>query len=272
VTFSFVDRITAIEPDRAEGVVYRAPDAAPLPPWLIIEAVGQLAAWVTMAQTSFQSRPVAALVGEVSLTGNPIGGSVTLEAQLERIDGRAVLYSGRARVGDAEIAALRRCVGPLLPMALFDDPETVRARFAALRSGDAPPVDTRTPPRPVLAAVALAGGTAHAELHVPTEAAFFADHFPRRPVYPATLLADAQNQLALPLAADALDAAADAIELARAADIKVRAFSAPGQLLLLSAETQPVADGHVPIAVVATADGKHVARGVFTYRRRQWRQ
>jgi hypothetical protein len=67
--FSFVDRLIAIDADRAHGQL-RCPDAdAPMPPWLVIEAVGQLAAWIAMARTDFSRRPVAALVGEIRLSG-----------------------------------------------------------------------------------------------------------------------------------------------------------------------------------------------------------
>ncbi len=39
-------------------------------------------------------------------------------------------------------------------------------------------------------------------LAVPADAPFFRDHFPRRPVFPATLLLDAQIGLALAVAAE----------------------------------------------------------------------
>jgi hypothetical protein len=64
--FSFVDRITALEPGtRARG---RFAVPAGLPEFstcLVAEAVGQLAAWVAMAQAEFRRRPVAALSGEM---------------------------------------------------------------------------------------------------------------------------------------------------------------------------------------------------------------
>jgi 3-hydroxymyristoyl/3-hydroxydecanoyl-(acyl carrier protein) dehydratase len=266
--FVFVDRINAIDSDRARGELRRAAGAPPIPPWLVIEAVGQLAAWITMVRTDFVSRPVAALVGEIRIGVADVCGAVDLEARIDRLDGRAMLYSGAARVGDTEVAVLARCVGPLLPMELFDDPAAVRERADLLRGGRLPERASGDDelPRAQLAAVELQAESARARLHVPESAPFFADHFPRRPVYPATLLADAQNQLALPLAARALGVAEDRLRPARVSDFKVRSFSPPGQVLELAAESRPMQNGCAVVAVTASAEGKRVASGTFDYR------
>lgn len=267
MSFVFVDRITAITPDHARGELRCAPDAQ-LPPWLVIEAIGQLAAWIAMARSDFASRPVAALVGEVRLSGADVGGTLTLEARIDRLDSRAVLYSGRALVGDTEVAELLRCVGPLLPVEAFDDPAALRQRFAALRvgtlsgSGGAEGVI----PRAVLSAIALENDSARAQVRVPDAAPFFADHFPRRAVYPAALLADAQNQLATPLAARALGVAPERVRTSRVIDFKVRAFSSPGQTLDLLAEARSPDDGTIAIAVSASSEGKRIATAVLGYR------
>ena len=266
--FVFVDRITAIDSDRARGELRRAAGGPPIPPWLVIEAVGQLAAWITIVRTDFVSRPVAALVGEVRLGIADVCGPVDLEARIDRLDGRAVLYSGTARAGDAELAVLVRCVGPLLPMELFDDPAAVRERVELLR-GNLRPAHARRDdelPRAQLAAIDMDSETARAQLRVPESAPFFADHFPRRPVYPATLLADAQNQLALPLAARALGVEVERLRPARVSDFKVRSFSPPGQVLELVAEARPMRDGCAVVAIAASAEGKRVASGVLDYR------
>src|SRR5215472_6576078 len=264
--FLFVDRITAIDSDRARGELRRAAGGPPLPPWLVIEAVGQLAAWITMGRTDFVSRPVAALVGEIRLSGADVRGPLDLEARIDRLDGRAVLYSGRARAGGTEVATLSRCVGPLLPMELFDDPAAVRRHAAALRA-EPPCADLGRCddplPRAQLAGLELDATPAHARLRVPESAPFFRDHFPRRPVYPATLLADAQSQLAVPLAARRLGVDVERVRSVRVADFKVRSFSPPGQVLELTAEPQSAGDGRAVFLFSATAAGKRVASGAF---------
>lgn len=266
--FSFVDRISTIDSDRARGEL-RAARHESLPPWLLIEAVGQLAAWAAMLRADFATRPVAALVPNAQLGSGEAGLIVELEARIERFDGRAVLYSGTARSNGVDLAVLSRCVGPLLPMETFDDPAVVRRRFQALcaaRPADVARAGPRLMPHPSLSACERVGDTARARLQVPDAAPFFSEHFPRFPVYPAVLLADAQHQVAAPLAAYLLGVAAEAVRPSAVLDFKVRAFSPPGQVLDLVAASRSVEAGTAHIAVSALADGKRVASGVLAYR------
>jgi hypothetical protein len=263
--FVFVDRISAITAEHARGELRRAPDAPPLPPWLVIEAVGQLAAWIAMARGNFATRPVAALVGDVRLSGTDLGVPLALEARIDRVDSRAVLYSGSARIGDTEIAALRRCVGPLLPAQVFDDPAALRQRFAALCAGPLPPGAGGAEgvlPRAELSALAL--GDARRAVRVDRRP-FFADHFRA-----ARCITRRSGVSAEPsprtLAAQALGVAPERMRPTHVADFKVRAFSPPGQVLDLIAETQPSADGAVAIAVSASVEGRRIATGVLGYR------
>jgi 3-hydroxymyristoyl/3-hydroxydecanoyl-(acyl carrier protein) dehydratase len=95
---------------------------------------------------------------------------------------------------------------------------------------------------------------------VPAQAAFFEDHFPRRPVFPATLLLDALLQLALRVGAHAAGGAA--LRLTRITNVKVRAFTAPGATLVLSAQVAaPGSDDLEPymVKLTAQADGKTIA-------------
>ena len=265
--FSFVDQLTAIDSDRAHGIL-RCPKDAALHDWLVIEAVGQLAAWIAMARTDFSRRPVAALVGEIRLSGTAARGDIDLEARIERLDSRAILYVGTARRAEVEIASLSRCVGPLLPMELFDDPEAVRARFAALRSGDASAtgIASAAGAHPLVAPIELSGDSASSRFEVPAAAPFFADHFPRRPVYPASLLADALGQVATPLAARTLGVDPAHLHLAKLTDYKVRAFSPPGQCLDLHAKANAAGAAGVEIHITASSEGKRVAGGKMEFK------
>jgi 3-hydroxymyristoyl/3-hydroxydecanoyl-(acyl carrier protein) dehydratase len=267
MSFLFVDQITAIDSDRASGRLRRAGGAA-LPPWLIVEAVGQLAAWIAMRRSDFTRRPVAALVGDIRLSGEEARGDIELEARIERLDARAILYAGAARCAGGEIAALARCVGPLLPMELFDDPAVVRARFEALHSGSAAAAGALAGDvlHPDLSPIELGAESVSSQLQVPASAPFFADHFPRRPVYPASLLAAALSQIAAPLAAQLLDVAPGGARTAGLSDYKVRSFSLPGQRLELTGELRSAREDAVGIRVCASAEGKRVASGVLEYR------
>ena len=75
--FSFVDRIDEFVPRtsaRGRFVVPAGIDA--FPPCLVAEAVGQLAAWISMEAVDFRGRPVAALAGETRFLGEVAPGSV----------------------------------------------------------------------------------------------------------------------------------------------------------------------------------------------------
>ena len=274
VSFLFVHRITELDAQRARGEFRCAAGAAELPVWVAIEAIGQLACWIAAARSDFTTRPVAAVVREGRIPHGMATAAterVVLEAQLDRIDGRAVLYGGRALAGNTEIAGLGGCVGPMLPLEAFDDPAAVRARLAALRAGDTAraPLSAAGLPQPDLRDVAIHGSTGRAELWVPQAAPFFADHFPRQPVYPASLLAAAQNELARRVAAAVLGAESEGVAPTLIAGFKVRAFSPPGQRLELSAEARPPQGERAAVAVTVHGDGQRIASSVIEYRLRQ---
>jgi len=203
---------------------------ADFPPCLVAEAVGQLAAWVAMENRAFSSRPVAAIVGELAI-GEPArtGATLDLTVEISAIRTGAMRYGGRASVDGRTVLELRRCTGAMLPMDVFDDPARVRAQFERLRAeGEAErsfPAFSEFAPRATR--IAAADGELAVELEAPQEAAFYADHFPRRAVYPATLLLDAKVRVAQELLQrDGPGATPPEIRALRNA--KVRAFTPPG--------------------------------------------
>ena len=93
------------------------------------------------------------------------------------------------------------------------------------------------------------GQSARAVLRVPTAAPFFADHFPRRPVFPGTLLMHANLQTAAWLAAE-VPAAAGAAWIPRVvAEVKLRSFIAPGESLRLEARRTGHTDAGLSVVV-----------------------
>ena len=100
-----------------------------------------------------------------------------------------------------------------------------------------------------------------ATMQIPASAPFFADHFPRRPVFPATLLLNAQIALATRIAREA-NAARHAIDPApvRMTHVKMRAFIMPGQQVDVRAEFAGVQDATTRISLSAhDGDGKTIA-------------
>jgi len=260
--FSFVDRITRLEPGRRIEGQYTVPSSATrFPPSLMAEAVGQLAAWAAMAQLGFASRPVAGLAGETRYAGAAVAGkTLDLEADLERCDEDAVVYGGRASIDGRCVLQLVHCVGPMLPMQEFDAPDAVRADFETLCGPGAPAGRFNGIDEPAMTIVEHAPGERlRAELHVPAAAPFFDDHFPRRPVFPGTLLMDSLSTLALRLARDAASPRGAELALSRVVDVKIRSFTAPGQTLELQVDVQSAGSDSAWLKLAARAGGKGVA-------------
>ncbi|MGH8801902.1 MAG: hypothetical protein ACREX6_06370, partial [Casimicrobiaceae bacterium] len=90
-----------------------------------------------------------------------------------------------------------------------------------------------------------------ASLDVPREAPFFGDHFPRRAVFPATLLLDTMLRLALDGAVGAPALSGAAPRALKVTHVKMRSFIEPGQHLDLDVELADIADashGNQPAA------------------------
>lgn len=258
-SFSFVDRITHREGGRVEGH-FTVPLGVHFPASLMAEAVGQLAAWSAMAQLDFAFRPVAGLAGAVHYHQLPHPGcTLQLQADIERCDAEAVAYSGRASIDGRLALELQDSVGPMLPMDEFDAAEAVRADFHTLLGAGVAPGRFGGVPLPDLRDLqAQPGERIGATLHVPRTAAFFDDHFPRRPVFPGTLLMDALATLSLQLAQQSVPQAGTFVTQ-KVSQVKIRSFTAPGTRLELEAVLQDIDAQRVRMKVAARSDDKTVA-------------
>jgi len=261
--FSFVDRVTALEAGRRARGRFAIP--AGLPAFsicLVAEAVGQLAAWVAMAQSEFRGRPVAALSREMRVLGEAAPGDILeLGVEIESCDPEAVAFDGWARLGDSPVLELRRCLGPMLPLEDFDAPEAMRRDFETLCGPSARPGRFRGVEEPDLELIdRIPGQRLRAAISVPVSAPFFADHFPRRPVFPAALLLDAQIRLALRLAGETVTPS-QRLRLARIADMKMRSFILPGQRVEMETTLWSATNGAAELTLAARVDGKRVGTG-----------
>ena len=261
--FSFVDRITTLEPGSSAVGRYTIPVHLPrFPMCLVAEAIGQLAAWVSMSHLGFRRRPVAGLAGETLFFGSVTPGQVLdLAVELEACDEDAVAYGGSARVDGALVLELRHCVGPMLAMEEFDAPEAVHGDFETLCGPGAPAARIRALPQPEVTVIErVPGRSLVATLQVPESAPFFGDHFPRRPVFPGTLLLDRQIELAVQVAREAAHAGPDAtLAPASVTDVKMRSFIAPGQAVEIRVQLQPQDATTFTAALAARVGGKQVA-------------
>ena len=147
------------------------------------------------------------------------------------------------------------------PMEDFDAPGAVRGDFETLCGPGAEPSRFRGIAKPELVLIdRVPGQRLRAAMDVPIAAPFFADHFPRRPVFPATLLLDAQVRLALRLAEETLPPG-PRLRPARVADVKMRSFILPGQTVELETTMRSQTDGTAELTLAAMVGGKRVATG-----------
>ncbi|MGE5169771.1 MAG: hypothetical protein ACM3JC_05285 [Rudaea sp.] len=260
--YSFVDRIVELEPSRHARGTFAIPatiDAFPLA--LVAEAVGQLAAWVAMDAIDFRGRPVAALAAETRFHGEARpGDTLDLVADVISCDDEAIAYNGRARIAGRTVIELVDCLGPMLPVADFDSPDVLRERLALLRgAGAAPGRFGGIPAIPVAITHRVPGTELRATCEVPAAAPFFHDHFPRRPVFPATLLLDIEMGLALDLAREAAAAAHATPRPLRTTHVKMRSFIVPSQRLEIGVELRPAQDGVAKAMLTARTDDRTVA-------------
>lgn len=261
--FSFVDHITEFEPGRHARGRYAVPAGiSAFPPCLVAEAIGQLAAWVAMANNDFRVRPVAALANETRFRADVAPGAMLeLAVDIENCDEHAVAYSGRAHVGATTAIELIDCLGPMLPVEEFDSPTGLRGRFDFICGAGAEPGAFRGVAAPrITRSGGIAGVSGRATLRVPESAPFFGDHFPRRPVFPATLLLDAKIGFAMNIANEATHwPPGTKLAPSRMTHVKMRAFIPPGAELQVDAELARVDDSSAIIRLGTHMDGKSVA-------------
>lgn len=255
--FTFVDRIVALDPGvSARGSFHIPAHAMGFPSSLLAEATGQLAAWVAVAKLGFRLRPVAGIAHETIYGGTPVpGDTLETEIRIDSCEDDAVAYQGWCRIRGTTVLELRDCVGPMLPLEEFDDPATMRAFYDQLLTTGA--VVDRFPgvaPVPLVPLEHVPAERASARLDVPAQAPFFADHFPRRPVYPGTLLLDRMTTLAAGIASEA--AGNRPVFAKRVTDVKLRAFTEPGATLALHASVTPLDEGWIAATLEARAEGQ----------------
>jgi 3-hydroxyacyl-[acyl-carrier-protein] dehydratase len=262
--FSFVDRITRRAGGRIEGQYTVPVRATRFPASLMAEAVGQLAAWSAMAQLDFAFRPVAGLASETHYHRMvTLGQTLRLEADIARCDPEAVAYSGRALIDDRIALELVDCVGPMLPMIDFDTPAEVRADFDTLCTvGAAEGRFTGVPEPAIELQEHTTGQRLRATLRVPLQQGtpYFDDHFPRRPVFPGTLLLDALAVLAVQLAGEALSGPVSPSLMPKmVSQVKIRSFTAPGATLELEVDLLEKEADRARLKLGARNDGKSIA-------------
>ena len=281
--FHFVDQILELDPGRhalgvkhvTPGDAFVRPNADGVPTLLsciIGEALGQLGAWSVMAAKDFVVRPVAGVVGEVAITGEAaVGDSVLLDTTIDSVTDDAVFYHAAASVDGATVLKLENALGPLLPMDQFNDPEEVRERFARIhRSRDL----TEAPQTGEGATVPFdlsfdemlsfeGGKEATAVRTVSGREAFLADHFPRKPVLPLSLLLESLLQLGQKL----LEGGDSRYVPTGARKVKMSRFVEPGNPLVAKVRVAERSAENALLKFRCEVDGDRVCVGQAEYSR-----
>jgi len=259
--FSFVDRI---QPGPGGAHIrghYQIPAAlTEFSSSLVAEATGQLAAWGAMAAVEFRARPVAGIASRVLMNGTARPGqTLELSATLDSVDDEAIGYCGSASVDGREILRLEHCVGPMMPVEDFDDPQLLRNRLALLRDAGATPGAFGGVPTMTLTRTGgESGQVARATFQVPASAPLFADHFPRKPVFPGSLLMHHQLQLAASFAGEVPPPNGSAWTLREIADMKLRSFIPPGSQIELEVKLLGRGDHTAELALEARREQRLV--------------
>jgi 3-hydroxymyristoyl/3-hydroxydecanoyl-(acyl carrier protein) dehydratase len=261
--FSFVDRITSIDSNGEIKGYYKIPKHLDhFPQSLVAEAIGQLAAWFAMSTLNFTSRPVAALAGEIKYHRESKPGQILgLIATIESCDCDLVTYSGIAFSGGHLLLELKDCTGVLLPQAEFDNPKLVKQQFNLLKAIGAK--ENRLAVAPCILGTDLHSdtiGTLDGSLIIPDQADFFADHFPNKPVFPATLLMYALTSMVI----DKIDNIRSSpcnvkVNISAIQRVKVRSWISPGEHVRLRAEALPAERTHNSLKLTANLNGRLVA-------------
>ncbi|KTD39901.1 3-hydroxyacyl-ACP dehydratase FabZ family protein [Legionella parisiensis] len=223
--FLFVDRIVESSPGQLiRGVKHVTSNDAFLTvdeqgrpcfiPSLIGETLGQLAAWNVMELQGFTRRPVAGIVASASMHRRAfVGETLLLESVIKHIDDSVMQYRSEAKVGNDLVFRIEGALGPLLPMADFIDVDEVRQQFSEInRPGDWSVISQESAPvlnddiimgleLPVMPMTfdrvcsSEPGVSLIAEKRISRAAPYFADHFPRKPVLPLTVLLECKLNL-----------------------------------------------------------------------------
>jgi 3-hydroxymyristoyl/3-hydroxydecanoyl-(acyl carrier protein) dehydratase len=281
--FHFVDQILELDPGRhALGVKHVTPrdsfvrsgmgGVPVLLSCIIGEALGQLGAWNVMAAKDFTVRPVAGVVGEVAISADAaVGDSIVLDTTIDSVTDDAVFYHAVASVEGATVLRLENTLGPLLPMEQFNDSVEMRGRFERILGAGEPDVGS---PGGEEAAVPFdasfdellsfeANKEATAILTLSGDEAFLADHFPKKPVLPLSLLLESLLQLGQ----EVLEDGGPRYVPTGARKVKMSRFVEPGSSLVANIRVAERGDDRSLLKFRCEVDGERACVGQATFSR-----
>lgn len=283
MNFLFVDHILELDPGKKVlGIkhvtshdYYLKPSRngnAQLLSCIVGEALGQLGAWCVMHANDFTLRPVAGVVGEVNIYDEVyLGDSILLDTTIDSFTEEAVFYHSVATVNGKKVFTIENALGPFLPMQDFIDPVEVRKQFAMIyRPGKTPelPPGKLNISNPVNSTLNMVfdkvikwekGKEVVAQKNITLIAPYFVDHFPRKPVFPLSLLLECKLQLAYDflteLYGDDIQKKFSSITLRK---IKMNDFVQPGHVLMTTMKLKEQTDHSIILSFHSHVNEKRV--------------
>ena len=270
MNFLFVDQLLSFELGQgARGIkhvtaydTYLAPSESGKPvlsSCIVGEALGQLCSWYVIKATDVKVRPVAGIVAEVNIFGQAyLGDTIELTVRVEQLDEQAVNWHGEAKVRGQTILIVKNSIGPCLPMVDFNDPDEVRWQLKMIDRPDnlrafvegqaVIPDHINYYPELTCFDNILSWNTGEkivAQKNISIIAPYFADHFPRKPVLPITILLETKLQLAQRFLIDLLgNNAAKRFYPSKVSNIKMKDFVLPGQTLVTALTLKASSENH----------------------------
>lgn len=290
--FLFVDRLLEVVPGtRAVGVknvslselglVELTPGCPLLPQSHTAEAIAHCISWLVIASLEFRIKPVALKTGTMSFEGwaRP-GDQLRLEAEIHAMGEEGALCSGRALIDGRLIATLDNGICAYVPIEALDDEALVRARYRFLCGEEPDPdavwnadgLEERWPfvaghlwPYPMVERVVAwePGSRLVAVKAVTRTDAMLADHFPKRPVLPGTIMTDALSQAGHCLLERGRPDPPDSRKratLKKLKRVRFERFLHPGDLLVMEAKVTRWGDEEAELILVGTVDGLEAVR------------
>lgn len=238
---------------------------------LIGETLGQLAAWNVMESLHFTKRPVAGVVASAKLFRSVyVGETLLLESFIDALDDASVHYHSVASVGDEVAFTIEGALGPLLPMDDFIDVDEVKQQFALINRPGEWPVNIPSTREFIANGVGRANTSMTFDALLTSEpgvqlsaikrinyaAPYFADHFPKKPVLPLTVLLECKLNLARAFVKRAqFDRPYKAVEMRR---IKMNDFVQPGDVLVCHVKVKKQDEHELVLSFRSEVEGKRV--------------
>lgn len=270
MSFLFVDRILSNDPGKhITGIKHVTSDDTYLlddrhgvhfMPALIGETLGQLGAWSVIDAGNYQHRPVAGVASNVEVFAPArIGDTIFLETTINHWDDTAVEYHAVASVNDQVIFKIGQALGPMMALDEFSDAAQVRREFAMInRPGEYHSLATST--ETALAQRVDASRYANFDHQIEFEpgeravacklvsksAAYFPDHFARKPVLPLTILLQAKTQF---MQQFLFDSTQKQWQLQRFRKIKMSEFVQPGDCVRTELKVNALSDTEATITL-----------------------